>query len=90
MNKENAHEYLPLVQALADGKTIQVLGKDGNWYDSPLLNTPPSRYRIKPEPRTFEMWLYKTTGDMYPLDCLKPHPTDYEYWERITVQEVIK
>ena len=85
MNKENAHEYLPLVQAIADGKTVQVLRKDGNWYDSPLLNTPTSRYRIKPEPRTFEMWL-SSSGVMYHekmFDNGKPY-------ERITVREVLK
>ena len=88
MNKDNAHEYLPLVQALADGKTIQVQGGDGNWYNSKLINTPPSRYRIKPEPRTFEMWL-SSAGWMYPLaegECF----ANPEAWERITVQEVVK
>jgi hypothetical protein len=88
MNAENAHEYLPLVQAIADGKTIQVLGKDGNWYDSPLLNTPPSRYRIKPEPRTFEMWVHKTAVDIYRE--IPDWMNENNSWERITVQEVLK
>ena len=91
MNAQNAHKYLPLVQALANGLTIQCNDR-GEWVDVDSLYTDvygPDEYRIKPEPRTFEMWLYKTTGDMYPLGCLKPNPTDYEYWERITVQEVI-
>ena len=86
MNKENAHEYLPLVQAIADGKTVQVIGKDGNWYDSPLLNTPTSRYRIKPEPRTFEMWL-SSGGSMYPWEAF---PNSQPGMERITVREVLK
>jgi hypothetical protein len=89
MNAQNAKEFLPLVQAIADGKTIQVLGKDGNWYDSKLINTPPSRYRIKPEPRTFEMWLYHPMGRMYPFVEGESF-TENDEWERITVQEVIK
>jgi hypothetical protein len=59
MNKNNAKDYLPLVQALADGKTIQI-HQDGEWEDynhtfhlNLMLN--PDRYRIKPEPA--EYWL---------------------------------
>jgi hypothetical protein len=33
MNKDNAKDYLPLVQALADGKTIQIRGEDHKWKD---------------------------------------------------------
>lgn len=53
MNKDNARDYLPLVQALADGKVIQVQGPDGSWYDvsEPSFNYLPKDYRIKPEPR---------------------------------------
>lgn len=53
MNKDNAHLYLPLVAALAAGKTIQQTGPDvkGRWFDSPspTLILPPDSYRIKPE-----------------------------------------
>ena len=91
MNQQNAHEYLPLVQAIADGKTVQVLGKDGNWYDSPLLNTPTSRYRIKPEPRTFEMWLDKDTGCMSTLELINEFGhVRFDSLERITVVEVLE
>jgi hypothetical protein len=86
MNKDNAHEYLPLVQALANGKTIQVLGKDGNWYDSKLINTPPSRYRIKPdEPRTFDLMIRELDGSI----CRWNPAHANNQWKRITVQEVI-
>ena len=51
MTKENAHLYLPLVQAVAEGKTIQYSSgsiwsevKDPNFIDLPEY------YRIKPEP----------------------------------------
>ena len=56
MNKDNAHLYLPLVQALADGRVIQSVDSDGEWFDmsDPQFCSKPDRYRIKPEPR--EWW----------------------------------
>jgi hypothetical protein len=53
MNATNAKDYLPLVQALAEGKQIQVKILDGwsggvGWVD---FIYDPSYYRIKPEPR---------------------------------------
>ena len=54
MNKNNAKDFLPLVQALADGKTIQFY--TGSWVDLSSVDEtsftlPPERYRIKPEPK---------------------------------------
>ena len=53
MNREQAKELLPIIQAFAEGKTIQVqedidwcyLGNDADF------NLNPSRYRIKPSPK---------------------------------------
>jgi hypothetical protein len=89
MNKENAHLFLPLVQAFAEGKTIQYAGV--NWEDIEELvfseYDKPKDYRIKPvEPRTFEMWLSKG-GCMYPLGAFPNPQPDIE---RIIVQEVLK
>ena len=52
MNKENAHLYLPLVQALAEGKTIECQNTESTWAKSvePQFFRPPENYRIKPEP----------------------------------------
>lgn len=57
MNASNARDYLPLVQALADGKTIQWKHRTMGWIDSNELSDayPASDYRIKPEPR--EIWV---------------------------------
>ena len=85
MNARNAKDYLPIVQALANGKIIQCNDR-GEWVDVDTLYTDcygPHEYRIKPEPRTFEIWL-APHGAMYPISH-KKHPT----WKRITVQEVI-
>ena len=89
MNAERAKKFLPLIAAVADGKTLQVKGKDGNWYGTHLNDFDPDRYRIKPEPRTFKMWLYHKTGRMYPLvDEIATGETGE--WEHITVREVLK
>ena len=54
MNKVTAPFYIPLVKALADGKTIQTSlypEQDDSWRDSshPIFCYPPENYRIKPE-----------------------------------------
>lgn len=58
MNASNAKDYLPLVQALADGKVIQGLYHRSNgerdWIrieGQVIFDAPASDYRIKPEPR---------------------------------------
>ncbi len=58
MNAQNAKDYLPLVQALAEGKELQHrlkhrLNIDPKWSDiqDPNFSFPPENYRIKPEPR---------------------------------------
>lgn len=73
MNASNAKDYLPLVQALAEGKQIQ-LNYNGDWKNisdmAPMF--PANFYRIKPEPR--EIWvnewpegkrIFHSYGDAY-------------------------
>ena len=66
MNKDSAKLYLPLVQALADGK-LQYQNFDGSWSDtdSSDFRHNPNSYRIKPEP--FECWenIYERYSDSY-------------------------
>lgn len=53
MDKSNAKDFLPLVQALAEGKTIQQrTGSGCAWHDvtSVSFGGDPTNYRIKPEP----------------------------------------
>ena len=66
MNKDNAHLYLPLVQALAEGKTIQYANKNypnTGWktLDDFTLAGDPDCYRIKPEPKTAWYRVAETT-----------------------------
>lgn len=57
MTREEAKELLPIIQAFAEGKTIQVKVTDSGWYDwknkTDELNfeSGPQKYRIKPEPK---------------------------------------
>jgi hypothetical protein len=93
MNKENAHEYLPLVQALANGKTIQHPSAVSSWKDYPddtdlTFELDARFYRVKPEPRTFELYRNKKTGVM--LDANGIELINFPEYERITVQEVLK
>ena len=52
MTREEAKELLPILQAYAEGRTIQFLD-GGKWldlYESDFYESP-ERYRIKPEPK---------------------------------------
>ena len=76
MNKDNAKEYLPLIQALAEGKTIQYqpFGENvganiypkGVWTDiKGEINFPHEAhcYRIKPETIELELWYHSRGGN---------------------------
>lgn len=68
MNKDNAKDYLPLVQALAEGKTIQYYSPTTNkWHDevTVVFNHRPCRYRIKPERIKKKMWYKEGIIAMY-------------------------
>ncbi len=65
MNKNNAKDYLPFVQAMAEGKTIQgcIDTKKYSWSDYGedeclTFDAPVYYYRIKPEPRV--VWINDT------------------------------
>jgi len=92
MNKDEAVQFLPLVQALADGKTIQVNDGTSNlprWVDidDPSFTYRPDLYRIKPEPRErdvceWDVWVcgkYIVEMDM----------SEYEGWQKTRVREII-
>jgi len=92
MNKENAHLFLPLVQALADGKTIQSIGSDGKWYNCVpcWFALPFEDYRIKPEPRTWDVWLHMAGKAIHSNPDKWHGPNDWNDWKQIKVQEVLE
>lgn len=54
MNRQEAKELLPIIQAFAEGKIVQFKNAFGNWIDccdGLLFNYPPKDYRIKQEPK---------------------------------------
>ena len=57
MTRKEAKELLPIIQAFAEGKTIQVKASDGLWYGREgenyelNFNADPQVYRIKSEPK---------------------------------------
>ena len=54
MTREEAKELLPIIQAFAEGKTLQYYSEENGWIDwinFVNFNEPSSKYRIKPEPK---------------------------------------
>ena len=53
MTREEARELLPIIQAFADGKTIEFLNIRNMWeeIEDLLFCKEPKCYRIKPEPK---------------------------------------
>jgi len=91
MNKEKAHLFLPFVQAMADGKTIQWKSDEGFWSDIDEIEfcmyDDPSCYRIKPEPRTWDVWLHMAGK------VIQTNPDKWygpNEWKQIKVQEVLE
>ena len=60
MTREHAKQLLPLIQAFAEGKIIQLKYPNGIWVDCglPGFSASPTSYRIKPKPKEF--WIVKT------------------------------
>jgi hypothetical protein len=89
MNAQNAHEYLPLVQALANGETLEYYHKYNGWAVSSEIpfDMKPSLYRIKPEPRTLKLYIINTNDGE---TVVTSHPTFDSRWKQITVQEVLE
>lgn len=87
MNSENAHQYLPFIEALTNGKTVQYLHM-GEWIDGICLtfDKPPEHYRIKPRPVEYKVWRNKNTGVMYTV--ISKSFLDDDVWECITIREI--
>lgn len=53
MNRQEAKELLPVIQAFAEGKTLQFKNSFEDWIDCDniMFNRPPKDYRIKPSPK---------------------------------------
>ena len=92
MTIEEAKELLPIIQAFAEGKTIQFKTKDRPWFDlldNNLEMREVFKYRIKPEPkyRPFEtkeecwqeMHKHPDFGWVITKNCKVIYHIDYVY-----------
>lgn len=85
MNKDNAKDYLPLVQALAEGKTVQInvgTKSEPDWRDRTELAwvNAPCSYRIKPEPQKF--WVvFMPDGTPYTAMSNREYAIKYPYYQ---------
>lgn len=89
MNQHDAKALLPLVQALADGKTIQIR-TNGAWTDieDPEFGAPPEDYRVKPaEPREWYAKLPTDLGGPWIVPITPALQGDWSEW--IRVREVL-
>jgi hypothetical protein len=95
MNRQEAIEFLPLIQALADGKTIQIkYFGDEEWItreDVHFFN-PASSYRVKPEPREWILNVYGK-GEVYAHDTMREAldgcEGDYQKVQQVRVREIL-
>ena len=60
MNKDNAKAFLPLVQALADGKVIEYKYGTCMWdvCGAPLFDRHPENYRVQPDKKWYRVGLH--------------------------------
>ena len=64
MTREEAKELLPIIQAFAEGKVIEIFDDEIGWVkkENPKFNLNPDFYRIKPEPKYRP---FKTHGECW-------------------------
>ena len=92
MNRERAKELLPIIEAFANGKEIQVRMSMGQWDDLPdNPNWNAAEYRIKPKPREFVLEPFRPNAIAAP-DTMVAYPIDQGYGYKLNnyVEGVIK
>lgn len=68
MTREHAKQLLPIITAYAEGKIIEYKSLLGTWYvigDNVSFGCLPHDYRIKPEPREFELVRTNCSGQLH-------------------------
>ena len=89
MTRKQAAQLLPVIQAFAEGQTIQYKFT-GEWKD---IHTPAfearAEYRIKPEPREFAIYLSKMDKLITEDTPSTAHLKGYG-WEQIRVREILE
>ena len=89
MTRERAKELLPVIQALAEGKTVQFKGANAaEWSDCPdPIFLSGIEYRVKPEP----MVCYVRVHDGFPKNPFgNAYPTKEVFSSRIDGSRIVK
>lgn len=87
MNRYDAAKFIPIVKALADGKTIQHRHSPSHEWADKLeldLTADSSCYRVKPEPREFNGWTDGTN-----IFVGKINHDIQKDWKPIRVREIL-
>lgn len=95
-SKNTPEECAVIAKAWAEGKTLQLwLITEDRWIDRPdsSQNLVPAfgdvRYRVKPEPRTFEFWLSPKNGILgYVNEVSEKHYIEAG-WTKIKAKEIV-
>ncbi len=97
MTQQEAKLLLPLIKALAEGKTLQVKGRN-TWEDtqSPLFLSD-FEYRVKPEPLVLYVNVYKNkynTATWYGIPTTDPQPPQNcqgpnEFIRNVKMKEIV-
>jgi len=78
MKQSEAKDFLPIIKAWSEGKTLQIWGfEDQEWMDctiEPHFDLKPKHYRIKPEPRVASGWA------VFPKDGGTPYVLNNSDW----------
>ena len=91
MTRQETLEKLPLITAYANGKIIQYRFSPGCiWEDigHPTWTEPADHYRIKPEPREFEIYISPKQRLITESNKNTEHLKD-SGWEQIRVREIL-
>ena len=86
MTREEAKKLLPIIQAFAEGKTIQYLANNKKWtdIDDPVFTRQVADYRIKSEPKYRPFQTKEECWD----EMLKHQPFSYIMDDRGNVTQV--
>ena len=91
MNRDSAIKFMPLLQALVDGKQLQWITKHNTWQDVTSVDDSyqPERYRVKPEP--VECWVGINPDKVSPITVSTIDESAYfSYLRWVKMREVIE
>lgn len=93
-SENTPEECAVIAKAWAEGKELQFYDYKGEWRARVNPDTEPSfsttLYRVKPEPRTFELWVSPSgTHFTQRVDTRSVHICTQSGWTKINVKEIV-